>query len=101
MGLGVFLRRKSELKPLYSKFVVNKFVPLRNFKVLSSGGDIVPVRRPLPSCADDGIMFIGDSACHVNNSSGGGIHTGMKAGYYSAMVAKNAIDVEDYSLNSL
>jgi digeranylgeranylglycerophospholipid reductase len=101
MGSGVFLQRRSELKPLYSNFVVNKFVPLRNFKVLSSGGDIVPVRRPLPSCADDGIMFIGDAACHVNNSSGGGIHTGMKAGYYSAMVAKNAIDAEDYTLNQL
>ena len=101
MGLGVFLNRKSELKKLYSDFVVNKLVPLRNFTILSSGGDLVPVRRPLPSCADDGIMFIGDAACHVNNSSGGGIHTGMKAGYYSAMVAKKAIDAEDYSLNKL
>ena len=101
IGLGVFLHRRSELKPLYSNFVVNKFVPLRNFKVLSSGGDIVPVRRPLPSCADDGIMFIGDAACHVNNSSGGGIHMGMKAGYYSAIVAKKAIDAEDYTLNQL
>ena len=101
MGLGVILHHKSELKCLYSNFVVNKLIPLRNFDILSSGGDIVPVRRPLPSCADDGIMFIGDAACHVNNSSGGGIHTGMKAGYYSALVAKNAIDAEDYTLNKL
>ena len=101
MGLGVILHHKSELKRLYSNFVVNKLIPLRNFDILSSGGDIVPVRRPLPSCADDGIMFIGDAACHVNNSSGGGIHTGMKAGYYSALVAKNAIDAEDYTLNKL
>jgi len=101
MGLGIFLDRKSELKLIYSNFVVNKFIPRRNFNVLSSGGDLVPVRRPLPSCADNGIMFIGDAACHVNNASGGGIHPGMKAGYYSAIVAKNAIDDEDYSLNKL
>jgi digeranylgeranylglycerophospholipid reductase len=46
-------------------------------------------------------MFIGDAACHVNNASGGGIHMGMKAGYYAAMIAKKAIDAEDYTLNKL
>ncbi len=101
LGLGVFLRQKSDVKRIYQDFVVEKFVPARNYKVLSSGGDIVPLRRPLPSCADNGIMFIGDAACHVNNASGGGIHPGMKAGYYAAMVAKKAIEAEDYSLNQL
>ncbi|MEJ2295313.1 MAG: hypothetical protein P8Y23_11180, partial [Candidatus Lokiarchaeota archaeon] len=73
----------------------------KNYEILSSGGDIVPVRRPISSCAYSGIMFIGDAACHVNNASGGGIHTGMKAGYYAAMIAKKAIDAEDYTLNKL
>jgi flavin-dependent dehydrogenase len=46
-------------------------------------------------------MFIGDAGCHVNTSNGGGIHTGMKAGYYAAMIAKKAIEAEDYSLQQL
>jgi len=101
LGLGVFFRQKRDVKRIYKEFVLKKFVPARNYKVLSSGGDIVPLRRPLASCADNGIMFIGDAACHVNNASGGGIHPGMKAGYYAAMVAKKAIDTEDYSLSQL
>ncbi len=101
LGLGVSLRQKSNLKPIYHNFVVNKFLNISNYKLLSSGGDIVPLRRPLPSCADNGIMFIGDAGCHVNTANGGGIHTGMKAGYYAAMVAKKAIEAEDYSLEQL
>ena len=101
LGTGVFLRYKSAIQSLYSNFVVNKFLSNRNYEVLSSGGDIVPVRRPISSCADNGIMFIGDAACHVNNASGGGIHMGMKAGYYAAMIAKKAIAAEDYTLNKL
>ncbi|MFX0004837.1 MAG: geranylgeranyl reductase family protein [Promethearchaeota archaeon] len=101
LGLGVLSHQKSNLKQIYQKFVVNKFLSKSNYKILSSAGDIVPLRRTLPSCADNGIMFIGDAGCHVNTASGGGIHTGMKAGYYAAMIAKKAIEAEDYSLNKL
>ncbi|MFX1593962.1 MAG: geranylgeranyl reductase family protein [Promethearchaeota archaeon] len=101
LGLGVLLNQKSNLSDIYQNFVLNKILSLRNYKILTSSGDIVPIRRPLPSCADNGIMFIGDAGCHVNTASGGGIHTGMKAGYYAAMVAKKAIEAEDYSLNKL
>ncbi|MFX1281728.1 MAG: geranylgeranyl reductase family protein, partial [Promethearchaeota archaeon] len=101
LGVGVSLHQKSSIKLLYHNFVVDKFVSRSNYKVLSSGGDIVPIRRPLPSCADNGIMFIGDAGCHVNTASGGGIHTGMKAGFYAAMIAKKAIEAEDYSLQQL
>ena len=101
LGLGVSLHQKRNLKPIYQNYVVNKILGTRNYKVLSSGGDIVPIRRPLLSCADNGIMFIGDAGCHVNTASGGGIHTGMKAGFYAAMIAKKAIKAEDYSLQQL
>ncbi|MFX1469749.1 MAG: geranylgeranyl reductase family protein [Promethearchaeota archaeon] len=101
LGLGVLLHQKSNLKHIYQSFVLNKFLSTKNYKILSSGGDIVPIRRSLPSCADNGIMFIGDAGCHVNTASGGGIHTGMKAGYYAAMIAKKAIQAEDYSLHEL
>ena len=101
LGLGVLLNQKSNLKQIYQNLVLNKFLNIKNYKRLSSGGDIVPLRRPLPSCADNGIMFIGDAGCHVNTANGGGIHTGMRAGYYAAMIAKKAIETEDYSLNKL
>ena len=101
LGLGVLLHGKSNLKPIYQNFILNKFLKVKNYKILYSSGDIVPIRRPLPSCADNGIMFIGDAGCHVNTSSGGGIHTGMKAGYYAAMIAKKAIEAGDYSLDKL
>ena len=101
LGLGVLLHQKSNLKHIYQNFVLNKFLSQKNYKILSSSGDIVPIRRPLPSCADNGIMFIGDAGCHVNTASGGGIHTGMRAGYYAAMIAKKAIEAGDYSLNEL
>ena len=101
LGLGVLSHGKSNLKQLYQDFVVNKFLKKRDYNILSSGGDLVPIRRLLPSCADNGIMFIGDAGCHVNTASGGGIHTGMRAGYYAAMIAKKAIETEDYSLNKL
>jgi flavin-dependent dehydrogenase len=101
LGIGVFLHRKSDLKHIYQNYVLNKFLGTGNYKILSSSGDLVPIRRPIPSCADNGIMFIGDAGCHVNTSSGGGIHTGMKAGYYAAMIAKKAIEAEDYSLHKL
>jgi digeranylgeranylglycerophospholipid reductase len=101
LGLGVLVSRKSNVKQIYQNFILNRFLNTKNYEILSSGGDLVPIRRPLPSCADNGIMFIGDAGCHVNTSNGGGIHTGMKAGYYAAMVAKKAIEVEDYSLHEL
>ena len=101
LGLGVLLSGKGNLKHIYQNLVVNKFLSTNDYKILASSGDIVPIRRPLPSCADNGIMFIGDAGCHVNTANGGGIHTGMKAGYHAAMIAKKAIEVEDYSLNTL
>ncbi|MFX0041245.1 MAG: geranylgeranyl reductase family protein, partial [Candidatus Heimdallarchaeota archaeon] len=101
LGLGVLIHGKSNLKHLYKDFVINKILCKNNYKILSSSGDIVPLRRPLPSCVDNGIMFIGDAGCHVNTASGGGIHTGMRAAYYAAMIAKKAIEAEDYSLNKL
>ena len=101
LGLGVLLNQKSNLKQIYQNFILNRFLNTKNYKILSSGGNIVPLRRPLPSCADNGIMFIGDTGCHVNTANGGGIHTGMRAGYYAAMIAKKAVEAEDYSLNKL
>lgn len=101
IGLGTFLQYKSSIKQYFKKYVFDYFIPQTNINIISSAGCLVPLRRPLPSCADNGIMFIGDAACHVHPANGGGIDVGMRAGYYAAKVAEKAIYANDPSLNTL
>ncbi|NVM36926.1 MAG: hypothetical protein HWN81_15115, partial [Candidatus Lokiarchaeota archaeon] len=89
------------IKEYFQKYVFDYFITQTNFDIISSAGCVVPLRRPLLSCADNGIMFVGDAACHVDPVNGGGIDVGMRAGYYAAQVAKKAIYANDYSLNTL
>jgi electron-transferring-flavoprotein dehydrogenase len=46
-------------------------------------------------------MFVGDSGCHVNPLHGGGIDPSMRAGYFAANIAAEAIEEGNYSLNKL
>ena len=101
IGLGMFMENKSQVKDYYQKNVFKEFIKTNNFKILSTGGGVVPVRRPLWSCVDNGIMFVGDAACHVNPLHGGGIDPSMRAGYYAAITASNAIQNEDFTLKKL
>ena len=81
----------------FSKALVGQF----NIEILSTGGGVAPIRRPLWSCTDNGIMFVGDSACQVNPLHGGGIDPSMRAGYYAALTAVLANDMNDFTINSL
>ena len=101
IGLGVYMDYRDRVRELYKKSVFNEFVNTKEFEILSSGGGVVPVRRPLWSCADSGIMFVGDAALHVNPLHGGGIDPSMRAGYHAAMTAVKAIGKGDVSLNAL
>jgi len=101
IGLGVFMDYKGSVKEYYQKNAFNEFVPTKNFELESSGGGVVPVRRPLWSCVDNGLIIIGDAACHVNPLHGGGIDPSMRAGYYAALTAYDAIKAGDISLNKL
>ncbi|MBD3255320.1 MAG: geranylgeranyl reductase family protein [Candidatus Lokiarchaeota archaeon] len=101
IGLGVFPHFKGKVKELYKKHVFNSFIETQNYEIISSGGGVAPVRRPLWSCADNGLMLVGDSACQVNPIHGGGIDSSMRAGYYAAINAKSAIDAADTSLDYL
>ena len=101
IGLGVFMNYGGKVKELYKENVFNSFVTTSNYEIISTGGGIAPVRRPLWSCADNGIMFIGDSACQVNPLHGGGIDPSMRAGFYAANAAIKAFEEEDYTLNTL
>jgi len=101
IGLGVFMNYKGKVRDFYHENVFKQFIKTPNIKIESSGGGVVPVRRPLWSCADNGIMFVGDAACQVNPLHGGGIDPSMRGAYYAAKTAIEAIEKSDYSLNQL
>jgi geranylgeranyl reductase family protein len=101
IGLGVFMDYKGKVKDFYKRNVFNEYIKIQNYEILSSGGGVVPIRRPLWSCADNGIMFVGDAACQVNPLHGGGIDPSMRGGYYAVNTAIEAIENEDNSINAL
>ena len=101
IGLGAFMDYKGEVKNLYQQNVFKEYIKTSKYEIISSGGGVVPVRRPIWSCADDGIMLIGDAACQVNPLHGGGIDPSMRGGFFAANTALAAIEKEDYSINSL
>jgi len=101
IGIGTFMNLKGKVKDLYHQNVFNEFIKTSKYEIISSGGGVVPVRRPLWSCTDNGIMFIGDAACQVNPLHGGGIDPSMRGGFYAANTAVNAIEKGDYYVKSL
>lgn len=90
-----------KVKDFYKKYAFDEFVKTPNIKIESSGGGVVPVRRPLWSCADNGLMLIGDAGCQVNPLHGGGIDPSMRAGYYAANTAADAIEAGNHTLEKL
>ncbi|MFW9818002.1 MAG: geranylgeranyl reductase family protein [Candidatus Thorarchaeota archaeon] len=101
IGIGTFMEYRGRVKDLYKKNVFQEYVKSNNFEIISSGGGVVPVRRPLWSCADNGFMLVGDAACQVNPLHGGGIDPSMRAGYHAANSAIMAIEVDNNSINQL
>jgi len=101
IGLGVHPKYGGKVKEFYKEHVFKEFVDTTNVEILSSGGGVVPVRRPIWSCADDGIMFVGDAACQVSPLHGGGIDPSMRGGYYAAQTAIEAVKTGDVSLHKL
>ena len=101
IGLGMFMQYKGQVRQYYQQNVFNEFIKTQNYDIISTGGGVAPVRRPLWSCTDNGIMFVGDAACHVNPIHGGGIDPSMRAGYYAALTASEAHQSGDYSLKNL
>jgi len=101
IGLGTFMEYKNNIKELYRNNVFNEYIKTSNFQIISSGGGVVPIRRPLWSCTDNGIMFLGDAACQVNPLHGGGIDPSMRGGFFAAITAEKAIEKGDFSVHSL
>jgi geranylgeranyl reductase family protein len=101
IGIGTFMEYRGKVKELYRTNVYHEFIKTSKVDIISSGGGVVPVRRPIWSCMDNSIMFVGDSACQVNPLHGGGIDPSMRAGFHAANSAVRAIENEDTSKNIL
>ena len=101
IGIGTFMDYGGKIKKLYQNNVFNEFIKTSHFNIISTGGGVVPVRRPLWSCADNRIIFIGDAGCQVNPLHGGGIDPSMRAGFHAAKSALSATESGDYSINKL
>ncbi len=67
--------------------------------VESTGGGVIPIRRPLGAYVANGFMLVGDAACQVNTLNGAGIGNSMKGGIIAADVAiKHRSDPERENL---
>jgi len=101
LGLGVYPKFGGKVKDYYKEYAFKEFVHSSNTEIVSSGGGVVPVRRPLWSCVADGIMFVGDAASQVSPLHGGGIDPSMRGGYYAAQTAFDAIQADNFSIHQL
>jgi len=101
IGLGTSMDFGGKVKDLYRTNVFSEFIKTSKIDIISSGGGVAPVRRPLWSCVDNGFMLVGDAACHVNPLHGGGIDPSMRAGFYAANSAIDSIEKDNTSIDSL
>jgi electron-transferring-flavoprotein dehydrogenase len=73
----------------------------RGADVLDRRGAALPTRRPYDSAVAPGFVAVGDSAGHVNPTTGGGISSAAKAGAWAGEVAAEAVVEEDFSEGAL
>ena len=61
----------------------------------------VPCAKPMKKPIADRLMLVGDAAHQINPMTGGGIVSGMKAGWIAGKVAADAVKTRDYSEKKL
>ena len=61
----------------------------------------IPCGKPMKNPIIDGLMLVGDAAHQINPMTGGGIVSGMKAGWIAGQVAAEAVKKGDYSIKIL
>ena len=72
-----------------------------DIKVLDSSGGVAPIRRPIDTMVDDNFMLVGDAACQVNPIHGGGIGSSLLGGAHAGIVASEALENNDTSIDAL
>jgi digeranylgeranylglycerophospholipid reductase len=72
----------------------------RNVDILNISGGPIPLGSPAQIYADN-TMLVGDAACQVKHTSGGGVYTGLLAARSCASTAIRALEEDDLSAESL
>lgn len=73
---------------------------LKNGKVIRSYSGIIPLGMPAKTFSDKG-MIVGDAACQVKATSGGGIYPGLVCARHCAESAISALEKDDFSAREL
>jgi digeranylgeranylglycerophospholipid reductase len=72
----------------------------RNMEILDMSGGSIPLGLPKRAYSDN-VMLVGDAACQVKPTSGGGLYTGLRGASSCAQVAADALGEDDLSAASL
>jgi geranylgeranyl reductase family protein len=72
----------------------------QNLKILEVSGGVIPLGLP-ERIHTDNLMLVGDAACQVKPTSGGGVYTGLLGARSCAQTAVRALEEDDLSAESL
>ena len=100
IGIGIsgkYSKQKSAKKYL-DQFMEREFPDAAILTTMCGG---VPCGKPMKNPITNGLMLVGDAAHQINPMTGGGIVSGMKAGWIAGQVAAEAINKGDYSVKIL
>ena len=100
IGIGIsgkYSRFKSAKRYL-DEFMERKY-PNAAIHTTMCGG--VPCAKPMKQPINNGLMLVGDAAHQINPMTGGGIVSGMKAGWIAGQVAADSVAKADYSKKML
>ena len=100
IGIGIsgkYSKHKSAKKYL-DEFLKREYPDAAILTTMCGG---VPCGKPMRNPVRDGLMLVGDAAHQVNPMTGGGIVSGMKAGWIAGQVAAEAVQQGDCSVKML
>ncbi len=101
IGLGIQWR-ESIVNPSinYEKFIRRRFYN-KIYKVLHSGGGMVPTRRPIPCMVWNGFVVVGDAAATANPIHGGGIGSALISSMAAAKTIVEVLSKDEPSIENL
>ena len=100
IGIGIsgkYSRYKSAKKYL-DEFMEREYPDAAILTTMCGG---VPCGKPMRNPVKDGLMLVGDAAHQINPMTGGGIVSGMTAGWIAGQVAADAVQKNDVSAKML
>ena len=100
IGIGISGKySKNKSAKSYLDEFLDKEYPNATIHTTMCGG--VPCGKPMRNPVSDGLMLVGDAAHQINPMTGGGIVSGMTAGWIAGQVAAESIKSGDYSSKTL